>query len=98
MLTPGVRVQVPPRAPHFDLKSKDLGSFLLDLVTFEANSIFRGVSFSVDIWAISNIFLTLFHMGGRKGLRLFFDIAKSSCIVLIFSCKQYIIVLQHERR
>ena len=25
--TPDVRVQVPPRAPHFDLKSKDLGSF-----------------------------------------------------------------------
>ena len=58
MLTPGVRVQVPPRAPHADLKSKDLGSVFCFLGTFSAHYFLWFPSLNSGKWAVSNTFLT----------------------------------------
>ena len=58
-LTFGHSDAVPPRAPHFDLKSKDLGSFFVS-ENFLSKFIFRRFSCPFDKGPISNVFLTLF--------------------------------------
>ena len=56
---------VPPRAPHADLKSKDLGSVFCISGIFSAYPIFGLLRQRLTNATISNIFLTHF-IGGRK--------------------------------
>ena len=59
MLTPGVRVQVPPRAPHIQASNRKIwGLFFCFLGTFSAHSFLWFPSLNSGKWAVSNTFLT----------------------------------------
>ena len=86
MLTPGVRVQVPPRAPHIQTSNRKIwGLFFCFLGTFSAHSFLWIPSLNSVKWAVSNTFLTAAseetgcHFLGKQLLPLHIQVPVNVC-------------------